>query len=81
MDSLIAQTMHIDDMAGDVNIDILVALVQDHEEQVETGHDWCGHGHIGFEAHLSVITPADRVSSRQNRGSSIEGGLNAGFGD
>jgi hypothetical protein len=38
--SLIPQTMHVDDVLGDIVVFLVVFLVENYEEDVETGHDW-----------------------------------------
>ena len=38
-----------DDVSGDGLVDFSVALVQDHEEQVEAAHDRRGDSHIGLQ--------------------------------
>ena len=72
IDSLILETMHIDDMFGDVQIRLLIALVEDHKEHIESAHDWCTHGKVCSESFLPVVSSADWIRSSQNRRPGIE---------
>lgn len=80
-DDGIAVLVEADDVLGEFKVDILVALVEDDEEEVEAGHDRGGHGDVGAEAYLAVVAATDRVGGGEDRGAGIEGGLDAGLGD
>ena len=46
-----------DDVPGDLLVYLGVALVQDHEEQVEATHDGRRHRHVRLERLRAVVAP------------------------
>lgn len=68
-------------MFGEVPIDVLVALVEDDEEEVEAAHDWRAHVDVGPERRLAVVATADGVRGREDAGSGVQGGLDARLGN
>ena len=73
--------MDIDDVLGNVQIDPLVALVQDHKEQIKSTHDRRAHGKVCPERFFPVVSSADGIRSRQNRCPGIERSMDTSFGD
>ena len=43
------------DVSGDLLVDLRVAFVEDHEEQVEPAHDGRRYGHVGLERLRAVV--------------------------
>lgn len=80
-DGVVAQPVDVDNVFGEVPVDALVAFVEDDEEEVEAAHDWRAHVDVGPQRCFAVVAPADRVGGREDAGSSVERGLDAGFGD
>ena len=48
LDGLVEAAVQVGDMPRNVVVGHLVALVDNHKEEVETGHDRAGHGHIAL---------------------------------
>lgn len=68
-------------MFREMAVNLLVALVQDDEEEIEAGHNRCGHVDIGAESCLAIIAASDWVGGREDGGARVKGGLDTGFGD
>ena len=66
-----------DDVFGDELVGDGVALIQNHEKQVESAHDRRRDGHVGLEGLGAVIAAEDRVSCSQDGGASIQRCLDA----
>lgn len=73
--------MNADDVLSEIPIDLLVALVQNDEEQIEPRHDGCTHSDVGSEGHLPVVPSSYGVGGGEDGRSSVEGGLDSSFGD
>jgi len=73
--------MNADDVLSEIPIDLLVALVQDDEEQIEPRHDGSTHSDVGSKGHLPVVPSSDGVGSGEDGRSSVEGRLDSSFGD
>lgn len=73
--------MDIDNVFRQMAVDALVALIQYHEEEIESAHDRGAHVDVCSQRRFPVIPTANRVGSRQNTGSRIQRGLDAGFGN
>lgn len=73
--------MHVDNMLGNIQISPLVALIQDHKEQIKSTHDRRAHLYIGTEGLFPVVATANRVSRRENGCTSVKSGMDTSFGD
>ena len=80
-DCLVPEPMDVDDMLGNMEIDVLVALVEHDKEQIEPRHDGRRHGHVRPKRHLPVVPPSDRVGRGEDGRPRVESCLDAGFGD
>eukprot|EP00166_Cyanidium_caldarium_P006048 ctg_786.g159 len=81
LNGLALMLMQTHNIARDVVVADLVAIVQNHEEQVETRHDRRRHLQIAAQRLGAVVATADRIGRRQHRGARVQGGLNARLGD
>ncbi|KAI6768007.1 hypothetical protein HG530_006016 [Fusarium avenaceum] len=81
LDSLITQLMDSNNVFCQVAIDLLVALVEDDEEEIETRHNRCRHVDVGAESCLAVVATTNRVSSSKNTCSGVKSGLDASLCD
>ena len=81
LDGLVTVLVHADDVLCEMAINLLVALVQDDEEEIETRHDGGRHVDVGPKRGLAVITPTDRVCCCEDTRARVQGGLNARLGD
>jgi hypothetical protein len=73
--------MNVHDVPCDAVVQHLVALIQDHEEEVKTAHDGRADVDVLLQTPPLVVPPFDRVSRRQNGCARVQSGLDAGFGD
>jgi hypothetical protein len=80
-DGGVAVLMNGDDVLSELEVDVGVALVEDDEEKIETGHDGRRHGDVGTKRHLLVVTTADGVGGGEDGRAGVESGLNTGLGD
>ena len=74
-------TMSVNNVIGNALVDLSVAFVQDHEEQIKTTHQWCGNGDILSQTLTSVISTSDGIGSSQDGGSCIQGSRDTCLGD
>lgn len=81
MDRVVLESMHIYDMLCDVQIALLVALVQHHEEEIETTHDRRSHRNVRAQALLAVVPAADRVRRGEDGRPRVQRRVNARLGD
>ena len=73
--------MHVHDVSGDREVILILLLVEDDEEEIETGHDWSRDVYVVAERLGAVVPSSDRVCSSQDRGASVERGVNASLGN
>ena len=73
--------MDVDNVLGEMAVDVLVAFVQNNEKEVEAGHDWRAHVDVGAEGGFPVVAPSDWIGSGEDAGSCVQRGLDSGFGD
>ena len=66
MNGVILEPMHVDDVFRDIQIRLLVAFIQYHEEQVETTHDGGSHGDVRTEGLLAVVATSDGIGCSKN---------------
>src|SRR5258708_34500151 len=79
--SFIPKTMHIHDVFCYVEVNFLVAFVQDNEKEVETAHDRSRHSNIASKRLFAIIPATDGVCSGKYRSTCVECGMNARLGD
>ena len=79
--SLISETMHVDDMLCYVEVNFFVAFVQNNEKQVESTHDRSGHRNVSSKSFLAIVPAADGVRGGKNRRTCVERGVYARLGD
>ena len=77
----ILNSVHVDNMARNMEIFIVLLLVDDDEEEVETRHDWRADINVVAQGPRAIISTSERISCGQDRGTSIEGGVDASFCD
>ena len=77
----ILNSVHVDNMARNVEIFIVLLLVDDDEEEVETRHDWRADINVVAQGPRAIISTSERISCGQDRGTSIERGVDASFCD
>lgn len=73
--------MHVHDVSGDRIVILILLLVEDDEEEIKTGHDWSGDVDVVAEGLGAVVPSPDWVRSSQDRGASVERGVNASLGN
>ena len=81
LDSLVTKLVNADDMLCQVTVDLLVALIENDEEKIETRHNRRGHVDVGTKSCLAVVTTSNGVGSSENTCSSVESGLDTSLGD
>lgn len=62
-------------------IDVLVNLVEHKVQQVETGDQRRGQVDITRDGHIDIVFGPNRVGGCKDRGTGVEGGDDACFGD
>ena len=72
--------MHAYNVLGNGMVGGGVALVQHHEEEIEAAHNGGGDGDVPFKALTAVVTAKDGVGGGEDRGASVQGGVDAGLG-
>ena len=77
----ILNSMHVDNMARNVEVIIFLFLVNDDEEEVEAGHNWRANINVVAQRPRAIISASERISCSQDRGTSVEGGVDASFCD
>jgi hypothetical protein len=81
VDRLVLESMHVHDVPCEIRIRLLVALIQDHEEQIEPAHDRSGHHHVRSERLLAIVPSSDGVRSSENARACVQGRLDTRLGD
>ena len=79
--SSILNSVHVDNMARNVEVLIVLLLVNDDEEEVETRHNWRADVNVVAEGPRAIISTSERISCGQDRGASIERSVDASFCD
>ena len=77
----ILNSVHIDNMARNVEVLIILFLVDDDEKEVETRHNWRADINVEAQRSRAVISTSKRIGCSQDRGTSIERGVDASFCD
>lgn len=75
------ELMDVDDVRGQVMINLFIVFVENNEEKIKVRYDRSGYVDVGVERCFVVVLIFNRVGGSENRGVSIEGGLDIGFGD
>jgi len=81
LNRIVLISVNVDDVPRKVGVDLLIAFIQYHKEQIETTHDRSAHLQVRSETLLSVVPSTDRIGRGEDRRASIEGGLDTCFGD
>ena len=81
LECLVLQTVHVDYVPCNHEVTFFLLLVADDKEEVEAGHDRGTDVNVESERPRPVITTMDWISCRKDRGSSVQGGMNASLGD
>jgi hypothetical protein len=63
---ILLQSVHLDDVIGDVNVIIITLLIENDEEEVETRHDRCRDVHVEAKRSGSVVAAIDWVGCSQD---------------
>ena len=79
--SSILNSVHIDNMARNVEVLIILLFVDDDEEKVETRHNRRADINVVAQGPRTIISTSERISCSQDRGASIERGMDASFCD
>lgn len=79
--SSILNSVHVDNMARNVEVLIILLLVNNDKEEVETRHNWRANINIVAQGPRTIISTSERISCCQDRGASIERGVDASFCD
>ena len=77
----ILNSVHIDNMARNMEVIIIFFLVDDDKKEVETRHNWWADINVVAQGPCTVISASKRISCSQDRGTSIERGVDASFCD
>ena len=77
--SFVSVLVNTNNVLSQMAVDSLVALIQYDEEEIETRHDGRRHVDVRAQRCLAVVASADRISRSKDRGTGVEGGLDAGL--
>ena len=75
----VLNSVHVDNMARNVEVLVFLFLVNDDEEEVEAGHNWRADIDVVAQGPCAIISTSERISCSQDRGTRIEGGVDASF--
>ena len=68
-------------MSGDVEVILIFLLVKDDEEKIETRHNGGGDVHVVSKRFRAIVSASVGISSGQDRGTSVESGMDTSLGD
>lgn len=73
--------MDIDYMFRNIQICLRITLVKHDKEQIKSTHNRRAHLHIRSQRLFAVVPATNGIRSGKNGRSSVESGMNTGFGD
>lgn len=73
--------MHAEDVLGDEAVALLVDIVGDDKEQIETGEKRVGEGDVLVGILVHVVLAEDGVGGSDDRAASVERGVDSGLGN
>ena len=62
INSFVTKSMHVDDMVSDVVIFLVILLIKNNEENVESGHKWRSNVDVISERSGSIVATENGVS-------------------
>ena len=81
VEGLILIFMHGHDVLCNSEVIFIVLLINNDEEEVETRHNWRADINVVAQGPRAIISTSERISCGQDRGTSIERGVDASFCD
>ena len=77
LQGVILQSMHIHNVLRNVIVLVIILIIEQQKEYVETGHDWSRDVHVETQGLRAIVSAILRVGSSQDRGPGVQSCMDA----